>query len=46
MIIGNIIIGILALFQGGYEENIKYIEDHNSKNYSYEVGINKFINNS
>ena len=29
-----------------YNDNIKFIKDHNSKNSSYEVGINQFINTS
>jgi C1A family cysteine protease len=45
MFVIKIIVGIFSLFQGGYEDNIKFIEDHNSlKNTSYEVGINEFIN--
>ena len=46
MFIGKIIIGIVSLFQGGYEDNIKFIERHNSKNSSYEIGVNQFINRS
>ena len=46
MFIGKIIIGIFSLFQGGYEDNIKFIEKHNSKNSSYEVDVNQFINQS
>ena len=42
----KVIVGFLSLFQGGYEDNIKFIEDHNSKNSSYEVGVNQFINTS
>ena len=29
-----------------YEDNIEFIQEHNSKNESYEVGINEFINHS
>ena len=46
MFIGKIIVGIFTLFQGGYEDNIKFIKEHNSKNLSYEVGVNQFINTS
>ena len=42
----KVIVGFLSLFQSGYDDNIKFIEDHNSKNSSYEVGINQFINTS
>jgi len=46
MFLVKILVGALSLFQGGYEDNIHFIKDHNSKNLSYEVGINQFINNS
>lgn len=46
MFVIKVIVGFLSLFQSGYEDNIKFIEDHNSKNTSYEVGINQFINTS
>ena len=43
MILGKIIIGILSLFTSGYDENIKFIKDHNSKNLSFQVEENQFI---
>lgn len=46
MFVIKVIVGFLSLFQSGYEDNIKFIEDHNSKNTSYEVGVNQFINTS
>ena len=45
MILIKMFVSVLSLFQGNYEDNIKFIEEHNSlKNTSYEVGINEFIN--
>ena len=47
MILIKMFVSVLSLFQGNYEDNIKFIEEHNSlKNTSYEVGINEFINTS
>ena len=46
MVVSKVIVGFLSLFQGGYEDNLKFIEDHNTKNTSYEVGINEFMNRS
>ena len=44
MFIGNVIVGILTLFQGNYDENVRFINHHNSHNHSFEVGENQFIN--
>ena len=49
MYFNTIFVGILALFNtvhSYYDDNIKFIQEHNSKNSSYEVGINQFINRS
>ena len=40
----KVIVGILTLFQGNYDDNVKFINHHNSLNHSFEVGENQFIN--
>ena len=44
MFISNVIVGILTLFQGNYDDNVKFINHHNSLNHSFEVGENQFVN--
>ena len=34
----------VTIVNGGYNDNIQFIQDHNSNQSSYEVGINQFIN--
>ena len=49
MYIFKVIVSLLSLVSyttSNYEDNMKFIEDHNSKNTSYEVGINQYINRS
>ena len=46
MFIVKVLVGVLSLFQSGYEDNVRFIEKHNSNNSSYEVGVNQFINKS
>ena len=41
-----LIITSLLSFINPYEDNIKFIEEQNSKNLSYELGANQFINRS
>lgn len=43
MFISNVIIGILTLFQGNYDENVRFINHHNSHNHSFEVGENGYM---
>ena len=45
MFLFKMIVSLLSLVNP-YEDNIKFIEDHNSGNSSYEVGVNQFINRS
>ena len=43
----KVFVGILSLvnpIRADYDENIQFIKDHNSKNSSYEVGINQYVN--
>ena len=44
MFVSKVIVGILTLFQGNYDDNVKFINHHNSLNHSFEVGENQFIN--
>ena len=49
MYLFKVIISLLSLVSfttSNYEDNMKFIEDHNSKNTSYEVGLNEFMNRS
>ena len=34
----------VTIVNGGYNDNIQFIQDHNSNQSSYEVGVNQFIN--
>ena len=46
MYLFKVIVSLLSLLNpvlSNYDENIKFIKDHNSKNSSYEVGINQFV---
>ena len=43
----KLFVSLLSLFnvvQADYDENIQFIQETNSKNLSYEVGINQFVN--
>jgi len=43
----KLFVSLLSLLNpvlSNYDENIKFIKDHNSKDSSYEVGINQYIN--
>ena len=43
----KIFIGMLSFFnvaQANYDDNIKFIQETNSKNLSYEVDVNQFVN--
>jgi len=47
MFLLKLIVSVLSLLNpvlSNYDDNIQFIKDHNSKNSSYEVGINQFIN--
>ena len=49
MYLFKVIVSLLSLLNpvlSNYEDNMKFIKDHNSKNTSYEVGMNQFINRS
>ena len=49
MYLFKVIISLLSLVSfttSNYEDNMKFIEEHNLKNTSYEVGINEFMPNT
>ena len=47
MFLIKVFVSLLSLLNpvlSSYDENIKFIQETNSKNLSYEVGINQFVN--